>query len=56
VGLDEGGRGLDDDDDIADLSDEAGGRGNISDREENNMDDTIDAIGSEPKAKEDICP
>jgi hypothetical protein len=56
VGLDEGGRGLDGDDDIADLSDEAGSRGNTSDREEDDMDDTMDAIGSEPKVKEDIRP
>ncbi len=56
VGLDEGGSGSDGDDDIADLSDEAGGRGNTSDREEDNMDNTMDATGSEPKAKEDIRP
>jgi hypothetical protein len=56
VGLDESGCRSDGDDDIADLSDEAGSRGNTSDREEDNMDDTMDTIGSEPKAKEDIRP
>jgi len=56
VGLDEGGSGSDGDDDIADLSDKAGGRGNTSDREEDEMDNTMDTTRSEPKAKEDIRP
>jgi len=56
VGLDEGGSGSDGDDDVVDLSDEAGGRGNASDREEDNMDNTMDTTRSEPKAKEDIHP
>ena len=56
MGLDEGGSGSDGDDDIADLSDKAGGRGNTSDREEDEMDNTMDTTRSEPKAKEDIRP
>ena len=55
MGLDEGGSGSDGDDDILDSSRKASGKGNISDREEDNMDNFIDTSGAEPKAKEDIC-
>jgi hypothetical protein len=54
VGLDEGGSGSDGDDDIPDSSHEVGSRGNIPDREEDDMDNFIDTSGAEPKAKEDI--
>jgi hypothetical protein len=53
VGLSEGGSGLDSDDDSVDSSREVGGR-NTSDREEDDMDNFIEASGSGPKVKEDI--
>jgi len=53
VGLSEGGSGSDSDDDSADSSHEVGGR-NAVDREEDDMDNFMEASGSEPKAKEDI--
>jgi hypothetical protein len=52
--LDEGGSRSDGDGNVADLSHEEDSQGNISEREEDNMDDFMDAIGSDPKAKEDI--
>jgi hypothetical protein len=55
VGLDEGGSGLDGNDDILDSSHKVSGRGNISDREEDDIDNFMDASSAEPKAKEDIC-
>jgi hypothetical protein len=54
VGLDEGGSGSDGDSDIADSSHEEDGQGNISEREEDDMDDFMDVTGSDPKVKEDI--
>ena len=53
VGLSEGGSRLDSDDDSADSSRKIGGR-NISDREENDMDNFMEASGSRPKVKENI--
>ncbi len=53
VGLSEGGSGSDSDDDSADSSHEVGGR-NALDREEDDMDNFMEASGSEPKVKEDI--
>ncbi len=44
---------MDSDDDSADSSREVGS-GNTSDREEDDMDNFIEASGSDPKAKEDI--
>jgi len=54
VGLDEGGSRSDGDGDVADSSREEDGQGNISEREEDDMDDFMDTTGSDPKAKEDI--
>ena len=53
VGLSEGGSGSDSNDDSADSSHKIGGR-NISDREENDMDNFMEASGSRPKVKENI--
>src|SRR6266851_476293 len=53
VGLSEGGSGSDSDDDSADSSHEVGGR-NALDREEDDMDNFMEASRSEPKVKEDI--
>jgi hypothetical protein len=55
VGLDEGGSGSDGDSDVADSSRKEDGQGNISEREKDDMDDFMDAIRLDPKAKEDIC-
>ena len=52
VGLDQGGSGSDGNDDIADPGGEE--EGNTSEREEDDMDDFMDASGTEPKAKDDI--
>ena len=54
MGLDEGGSRSDGDGDVADSSREEDGQGNISEREEDDMDDFMDTTGSDPKAKEDI--
>jgi hypothetical protein len=53
VGLDQGGSGLDGNDDVADPSGEE--EGNTSEREEDDMDNFIDASRTEPKAKDNIC-
>ena len=49
MGLDEGGSGLDGDDDISDSSYEVGSRG-----KEDDMDNFMDISSAEPKAKKDI--
>jgi len=53
VGLSEGGSRLDSNNDSADSSHEVGSR-NALDREEDDMDNFMEASGSGPKAKEDI--
>jgi len=53
LGLGEGRSGLDSDNNLVDSSHEVGS-GNTSDREENVIDNFIEASGLEPKAKEDI--
>jgi hypothetical protein len=53
VGLSEGGSRSDSDNDSVDSSHEIGG-GNASDREEDDMDNFMEASRSRPKAKEDI--
>jgi hypothetical protein len=52
VGLNQGGSGSDGDSDVAD----SGGKeeGNTSEREEDDMDNFMDASGTNPKVKEDI--
>src|SRR6266851_1842162 len=54
VGLDKGGSGSDGNSNVADSSHEKDGQGNISEREEEDMDNFMDASGSDPKVKEDI--
>jgi hypothetical protein len=54
VQLDEGGSGSDGDGDIVDSNHEEDHRGNISETEENDMDEFMDMSRSEPKAKVDI--
>jgi hypothetical protein len=54
VGLNQRGSGSDGDGDVADSGGEEDDTGNTSEREEDDMDNFMDAGGSEPKAKEDI--
>jgi hypothetical protein len=54
VRLDEGGSGSDGDGDIVDSDREEDHGGNISEMEENDMDEFMDVSGSEPKVKVDI--
>jgi hypothetical protein len=54
VGLDQRGSGSDGDGDVADSGGEEDNTGNTSEREEDDMDNFMDAGRSEPKAKEDI--
>jgi len=52
VGLDQGGSGSDGDDNVADPSGKE--EGNTSEREDDDMDNFMDASGTEPKVKDDI--
>ncbi len=52
MGLDQGGSGSDGDGNVADSGGEE--EGNTSEREEDDMDNFMDASGTKPKAKDDI--